>query len=47
MATLRANPFNMTLNSLLVARIKAANAFGYQNNYSNLNTDGARIKTEP
>ena len=46
MATLRASPYNLVLNSLVVAKITATNVHG-TSPFSQPNTSGMIIKTEP
>ena len=46
MITLRASPYNLVLNSLVVAKITATNIHG-TSPYSLPNTIGMTIKTEP
>ena len=46
MATLRASPYNLVLNSLVVSKITATNIYG-TSPFSLPNTSGMTIKTEP
>lgn len=46
MAELRAAPFSLTFNKVVVARVKSTNQFG-TSDYSQPNILGANVKTEP
>lgn len=44
---LRQAPYSLVYNDLVVAKIRARNSIGWANEYSEENTDGAKIQVLP